>query len=156
MSGAREVRDENTARAFRVLGIFWVVYGVARLVEALWLVFFGNTATLMFGALLNRVADPFTLMNFFHLFYIALVILSAVCGIAGIVAGAALIGRSYSAKSIAIAAAFLSVSSVPFGTTLGVYTLVMLLGTPRGSPAVQTVEPRMHAIKHQTSASAGY
>jgi uncharacterized membrane protein len=45
------------------------------------LVFFAPTATVMFGALLGRVADPYTLMEMFHALYIFAIALSFVCGI---------------------------------------------------------------------------
>jgi hypothetical protein len=58
-------RSLTTTRP-RVLGVCWVVYGVLRLAMTLWLISFTTTATLMFGALLTRVPDPFTLMSAFH------------------------------------------------------------------------------------------
>jgi hypothetical protein len=49
------------------LGILWALYGISRLIIALVLVVFSATATLMFGALLSRVPNPFALMSDFHL-----------------------------------------------------------------------------------------
>ena len=110
-----------------MLGVCWALYGILRLLTAVWLASFSNTATLMFGALLNRVPDPFTLMSFFHFFYGVLVAVSAVCGILGVLAGLALLSGAQSGRMLAIIAAFLSVSSIPLGTTLGIYTLIVLL-----------------------------
>ena len=109
----------------RPLGICWVVYGVIRLAMAFLLVGFGGTATLMFGALLNRVADPFTLMATFHFFYAAAIVLSAVCGLVGLVAGLALLGGQRSARTLCLIAGFLSLPNIPLGTTLGIYTLIV-------------------------------
>jgi uncharacterized membrane protein YedE/YeeE len=81
----------------------------------------------MFGALLTRVADPFTMMSEFHLWYTCIIVLSAVCGIFGVLAGLALMGNGRPARVLALIAAFLSVSEIPLGTTLGIYTLVVLL-----------------------------
>jgi hypothetical protein len=92
-----------------------------------WLAFFASTATLMFGALLNRVPDPFSLMNIFHFVYGLLVAISAVCGILGVLAGLALLAGSRSGRTLAIIAAFLSLASIPLGTTLGIYSLMVLL-----------------------------
>ena len=114
-------------RHLRILGICWVLYGILRLVTAVWLALFSNTATLMFGALLNRVADPFTLMNVFHFLYAVVVAVSAVCGILGFLAGLALLSGARSGPTLAIIAGFLSLSSIPLGTTLGIYTLIVLL-----------------------------
>ena len=47
------------------LDVLWALYGMARLVAAPVLIMFSGTATLMFGALLSRVSNPFALMNDF-------------------------------------------------------------------------------------------
>ena len=112
---------------FRILGIFWAVYGIFRLIMVLCLLIYGGTATLMFGALLNRVPNPFALMDIFHFLYAAVIVLSAVCGLVGLVAGLVLIAGVRSGRNLALLAAILSVSDVPLGLTLGIYTLVELL-----------------------------
>ena len=117
----------NSPGRFRILGIFWAVYGIFRLIMVLCLLIYGGTATLMFGALLNRVPNPFALMDIFHFLYAAVIVLSAVCGHVGIVAGLALIAGVRSGRNLALLAAILSVSDVPLGLTLGIYTLVELL-----------------------------
>jgi hypothetical protein len=97
---------------------------VIRLAMAVFLVSFGGTATLMFGALLNRVADPFTLMGIFHFLYAVAIVLSAVCGFLGLVAGLAVLGGQRSARTLCLIAGFLSLPNIPLGTTLGIYTLI--------------------------------
>jgi hypothetical protein len=109
----------------RPLGICWVIYGLIRLAMAVFLVTFGGTATLMFGALLNRVADPFTLMGVFHFLYAVAVVLSAVCGLLGLLAGLALLGGQRSGRTLCLIAGFLSLPNIPLGTTLGIYTLIV-------------------------------
>ena len=109
----------------RPLGICWVAYGLIRLGMAVFLLSFGGTATVMFGALLNRVADPFTLMGTFHFLYAAAIVLSAVCGVFGLVAGLALLGGRRSARALCLVAGFLSLPNLPLGTTLGIYTLIV-------------------------------
>ena len=111
----------------RILGTCWLLYGIFRAVVGICLIVFSGTATVMFGALLSRVPDPFTLMAVFHIVYVGLVILAAVGGLFGILAGLALLGNQRSARTLALIAALLSVSELPFGTTLGIYTLVVLL-----------------------------
>ena len=118
---------QNSPGRFRILGSFWAVYGIIRLIMVLCLLIYGGTATLMFGALLNRVPNPFALMDIFHFLYAAVIVLSAVCGLVGLVAGLALIGGVRSGRNLALFAAILSVSDVPLGLTLGIYTLVELL-----------------------------
>lgn len=120
--------NPNLNRHLRILGICWVLYGIVRLATAVWLAIISSTATLMFGALLNRVPDPFTMMNIFHFIYALLVVISTVCGILGILAGIALLARARPGQTLAIIAAFLSLWSIPLGTTLGIYSLIVLLG----------------------------
>ncbi len=111
----------------RILGVCWIAYGIFRLVMAIGLVLFSGTATLMFGALLSRVANPFALMSDFHLIYTATIVLSALCGVLGLLAGLAFLASQRPPRALALLAAFLSVSEIPLGTTLGIYTLVVLL-----------------------------
>ena len=79
------------------------------------------------GALLNRVANPFPLMSAFHFFYTCAIVLSAAAGLIGLIAGVMLMNGGGSSRPLAILAAILSVSNFPVGTTLGVYTLVVLI-----------------------------
>jgi hypothetical protein len=104
-----------------------MLYGILCIVNAVWLATFSPTATVMFGALLNRVADPFTLMNVFHFLYTMAIVLSALRGIMGILAGFTLLARASSARMVAIVAAVFSLASIPLGTTLGIYTLILML-----------------------------
>lgn len=81
----------------------------------------------MFGALLGRVPDPFALMSDFHIIYAGIVVLTVLCGLFGLLAGLALLADQRSARMLALIAAFLSMSDSPFGTTLGIYTFIVLL-----------------------------
>jgi hypothetical protein len=117
----------NLTGHVRILGKCWIVYGVIRLIMAVCLFIYSGTATLMFGALLNRVPDPFTMMTDFHIVYAVVIALSAVCGILAIMAGLAVLAGNRSGRMIAIIASFLSLSDIPLGITLGTYTLLVLL-----------------------------
>jgi hypothetical protein len=111
----------------KLLGVCWVVYGILDLIMGVCLALFSRTATVMFGALLTRVPDPFALMSDFHLIYAGIVVLTFLCGILGLWAGLALLANQRSARMLVLIAAFLSVSQSPIGTTLGIYTLIVLL-----------------------------
>ena len=91
------------------------------------LLLFEPTATVMFGALLGRVADPFTLMGLFHAVYILAIVLSFVCGILGIAGGLAILGSARAGRGVLIVASLLALSEMPAGIALGVYTLILLL-----------------------------
>jgi hypothetical protein len=124
-SSNADLRHSNTHVG--TLGVLWIVYGVIRLALAAILLIYINTATLMFGALLNRVADPFTLMGLFHFVYAASVVLSVVCGLLAIFAGLALLGGRAVGRQLTLFAAILSLCDIPLGITLGTFTLVELL-----------------------------
>jgi hypothetical protein len=120
----------------RTLGICWLLYGIFRVVVGICLTVFSGTATVMFGALLSRVPDPFTLMAVFHVAYVCFVILAVLGGLFGVLAGLALLGNQRSARTLALIASLLSVSDLPLGTTLGIYTLVVVLPSVRLSPTI--------------------
>ena len=122
---ARAVGNAATSRG--TLGVCWVVYGILRIVMAVILALSSGTASVMFGALLVRVADPYSLMSLFHFTYLFIILLSGIAGVVGIVAGLALMSGGGYARNVALLAAILSVSEIPFGTTLGIFTLVALL-----------------------------
>jgi hypothetical protein len=117
----------NLSAHRRILGVCWIVYGILRLTIGICLVLFSGTATVMFGALLGRVPNPFALMGDFHVVYAGIVVLAVLCGLFGLLAGLALLANQRPARTLALIAAFLSVSEIPFGTTLGIYTLIVLL-----------------------------
>ena len=109
------------------LGVCWILYGIFRLILGICLMVYTGTATVMFGALLGRVPDAFSMMAEFHVLYAVVVVLSFVCGLFGLLGGLALLANQGSARKLALVAAILSVSDLPFGTTLGIFTLIALL-----------------------------
>ncbi len=121
------VDARNPGGNWRTLGSLWIVYGIIRLAAAILLVLYSGTATVMFGALLTRVPDPFTLMSIFHFLYVVAIIVTALSGIFGILAGLTLLAGRTSARSLSLAAGFLSLCDIPLGTTLGIYTLIIFL-----------------------------
>jgi hypothetical protein len=110
-----------------LLGILWAVYGIVRLVIALVLIFFNGTTTVMFGALLTRVPNPFALMTDFHILYVFIIVWNILSGIVALAAAVGLLGRGSAARKIVIVAAFLALPVLPFGIMLGAYTLIVFL-----------------------------
>jgi len=123
--------DESTAGSLRgqrqTLGVCWIVYGIYRLIMGICLLVYSGTATVMFGALLGRVPDAFDLMGDFHVIYAGIIVLSFLCCLFGLAAGLALLANQGSARKLALVAAIMSVCDLPFGTTLGIFTLIALL-----------------------------
>jgi len=90
-----------------------------------------QTATVMFGALLSRVPDPFTLMGTFHALYIGWIVVSFVCAALAILGGMGLMRKATSGRTLLLAASFFSLSDLPVGIALSVYTLIVLIaGVP--------------------------
>jgi uncharacterized membrane protein len=117
---------QNPRANSTTLGSLWVVYGILRLIAVVLMILYASTATVMFGALLTRVADFVTFMAIFHFLYIAAILITALSGLFALLAGAALL-TGKSARTLSLLAAFLSVHDLPLGTTLGIYTLIVNL-----------------------------
>jgi hypothetical protein len=140
-------------RYIRILGICWILYGVVRLFEAVWLVSFSNTATVMFGALLSRVHDPFSMMRDFHFVYAFIEALSVVSGVLGIFAGWTILADRGFGRTLALLAGFLSLSDIPLGMTLGIYTLVVLFPWNAAQPRKAVLRPHASDLTSHPSAS---
>src|ERR1700746_3291748 len=108
-----------------LLCILWAIYGIVRLVIALVLIFFNGTATVMFGALLTRVPNPFALMTDFHILYVFIIVWNILSGVVALGAAGGLLGPGTAARKIVILAAFLALPVLPFGIMLGVYPLIV-------------------------------
>jgi hypothetical protein len=126
MSSNNAIATNRVTNA-KTLGSLWVIYGILRLAMALSLVLYSKLATVMFGVLLTNVANPFFWMDVFHFVYVFAIVLTVLAGIFALLAGLALLAGTSSARPLSLTAAFLSLSEVPFGITLGTYTLVVFL-----------------------------
>ena len=115
---------------FGALGILWAVYAILRFAGAAFIVVYEGTLTVMWGAIITRVANPFALMSLFHFFLIFAVVLNIIAGIVSLLAAMALLGRTGSARTLALVASFFGLINGPLGVALGAYTLVIFV--PRG------------------------
>src|SRR5260221_14330246 len=97
----------------RTFGILWILYGLERFGVALAVFLCSPTLTVMWGALLTRVPNPFTLMDLFHIFLICAIILGVIGGAVSILAVLTLISGRPSARVLGLLAAFLGILSVP-------------------------------------------
>jgi fumarate reductase subunit D len=116
----------NTSR-FGTLGLLWMIYGILCVAKAAWIVINGATLTLMWGALLNRVANPFFWMSMFHFAMLAVVILAVVTALISFLAAIALMQAGASSRTLALVASFLGLITGPLGIALGVYTMIVML-----------------------------
>ncbi|HTX15875.1 MAG TPA: hypothetical protein VMD77_11315 [Candidatus Baltobacteraceae bacterium] len=111
----------------KTMGALWVLYGVLCFIEVAWLVVQSDQLTLMWGALLNRVANPFAWMTFFHFALVIAVAVVVLAGVFALLAGSALLTQSRSRRNMAVVAGFFGLVTGPLGLILGVYTLISLL-----------------------------
>ncbi|HXN19748.1 MAG TPA: hypothetical protein VN875_15530 [Candidatus Binatus sp.] len=114
-------------RTYRTLGILWLLYAILRFAGAVFILIYRATLTLMWGALVTRVPNPFALMSFFHLFLVFAMLLNIVAGIFALLAARALLGRAGSSRRIALVASFFALIDGPLGIALGAYTLVVFV-----------------------------
>jgi hypothetical protein len=112
------------------LGILWAVYGVICLVKAAWIVVYSATLTLMWGAIINRVADPFFWMNMFHVWLIGAVVLLVLTAIFSFLVAVSLMLRGASGRGLTVLASILAIITGPLGIALGTYTMIVSLLRP--------------------------
>lgn len=110
----------------RALGICWILYSLYRIGLGVLALVMIPTATVMFGALLSRVNDPYSMMSVFHALYMCWIGLSFVCAALGILGGLALMRNANDGRLLLAAASLFSLSDLPLGIAIGVYTLIAL------------------------------
>jgi hypothetical protein len=121
-----EFQVESYAGKVKVLGIFWLVYAGLSLILGLAGLTFakaflsGGMGPWMHGPMAPMWMGP----AFIHFIWVAIVIRAGLA----LAAGWGLMEHAQWGRLVAIVAAILSLIKFPFGTALGIWTLVMLLG----------------------------
>lgn len=121
----------DSSGRYGTFGVLWAVYAILRFVGAAFILVYSATLTVMWGAIITRVPNPDALMSLFHLFLFFAVVLNIIAGIVSLLAAMALLGRTGSARTLALVASFFGLTNGPLGIALGAYTLVIFM--PRGS-----------------------
>lgn len=119
--------NAETSNPPGLLGALWLLYGIARIVTGVVLILYSGVATVMFGALLVRVPDPAFLMATFHFLYAIAILVAFAGGIFGVMAALALLAKKSAMRVLSLVASVLSLCDLPVGTTLGIYTLILML-----------------------------
>jgi hypothetical protein len=127
-------------RCNRTLGILWAIYGVVLILKAVWILLYEPTLTVMWGALLNRVPDPFAWMNMFHFILYGRVVISFIAAIFSFLTAVALLQSSSSERRLGLVAGFFGLISGPLGIALGAFTVAILI--PQGTGASMDSEAR--------------
>jgi len=113
------------------MGILWLIYSGFRILMGAWTLVFSHYMLPMMSGLVGEEAQPFlsSLVDMLHVFYWFTFVYSLVTGVVGLVAGWGLLQRTPWGRILAIIIAIGSVISIPFGTALAIYTLVILLAS---------------------------
>lgn len=111
---------------YGTLGILWAAYAVFMIALAAWMFLYSQTLTLMWGAIINRVADPFAWMSFFHFFLAATIVMALISGVLSLLAAVALLQGAASSRSLGLAAAAFGLLGPPLGIALGAFTVAIL------------------------------
>lgn len=119
------------ASSVRVLGILWAIYSGFRILSAVWIVVFGHFFFPLFSNLVPHDAAPVSFLPFIHAIFILSAVYSAITGALGVWAAWSLLKREPNGRILALGVAFIALISIPLGTALGVYTLIVLL--PEGA-----------------------
>jgi hypothetical protein len=113
----------------RVLGILWAVYSGFRILMAVWSIILYRAFIPIFQNVMPHDNDV-NLAPIFRMmsgFYVVSGIWSILAAAVGFWTAWALLKHEQSGRIIALVIAFVSLISIPFGTALGVYTLVIML-----------------------------
>jgi zinc-ribbon domain len=118
------------SRKLQTLAILWGIYGAYRVLTALWIVSAGQMFVPMLNNIMAQTGQHMDLSPFLRLMSDILLVsafFSVATGALGLWAAWALWKREPSGRIVALVAAVISLINIPFGTALGIYTMVVLL-----------------------------
>jgi hypothetical protein len=112
---------------YGTLGILWALYGVFMIAVAAFIIVYDATLTLMWGAIINRVPNPFAWMSFFHFFLAATVVMAIISACLSFAAAFAFMRGGSSLRTWGLLAAAFGLLGAPPGIALGAFTVALLL-----------------------------
>ena len=118
-AAAQPAQQGRVSRHLQILGILWIAFSVLRLLPGIGML--GMASGAMFPFL------PFHLTGFMVPMMRVFGLVAIALGVAGIIAGWALLQRVSWARSLALVIGIISLIHIPFGTALGIYTLWALM-----------------------------
>ncbi|HXO88905.1 MAG TPA: zinc ribbon domain-containing protein [Candidatus Acidoferrales bacterium] len=131
------VASQTLNRHLRVMGILWAIYSGFRILMAVWTLVFSRMFLPTFMNVVTRSmpqdSDPGmaplmrSIVQMMSGFYAISAIFAILAGSLGFWVAWALLKHQPNGRTLALVVACLSLISIPFGTALGVYTLVILL-----------------------------
>jgi len=128
-----ESPTQKLASHLRVLAVLWLIYSVFRIISGAWTLVFSHYLLPIISSFVNSNEDAQQfvgpMVGMMHAFYGFSFAYSLAAGIAGIVTAWGLFQRESWGRILAIMVAVGSVISIPFGTALAIYTLIVLLAS---------------------------
>jgi hypothetical protein len=118
---------QTTGSRYGTLGILWVLYGIICIGKSAWIAVYNTTLTLMWGAIINRVADPFFWMSAFHIWLVGAAVVLVLAAIFSFLAAASLMRGRGNGGALALIASVLAILTGPLGVALGAYTMVVTI-----------------------------
>jgi hypothetical protein len=112
---------------YGIFGILWALYGVLLVAAAAFIIVYDGTLTLMWGAIINRVANPFAWMSFFHLFLVATVMMAVASAFFSFLAAISFMRGGAALRTWGLVAAAFGLLGPPVGVALGAFTVALLL-----------------------------
>ena len=119
---SERVTSISSAARHPILGALWALYGAMTLAGTMWVIVFNRTLTLMWGAVISHVANPFAWMNFFHAYLGVMVVVGFIAAALSFIAAFSLMTGAGARLWSLIAAAF-GMFTTPIGIVLGVFTV---------------------------------
>ena len=123
---------QKMASHVKIMGVLWVVYSIFGILAGLWTLAISHFVMPIITNAVSQQGDvsiPASLPSFLQAIYIFAFGYSLATGVMGIVAAWGLLARTSWGRTAAIVIAIISVLSFPFGTALGIYTMVILMSS---------------------------
>ncbi|MGH9691406.1 MAG: hypothetical protein ACRD4C_10065 [Candidatus Acidiferrales bacterium] len=111
---------------YAALGVLWIVYAILMVAVAVWMILYNRTLTVMWGAIISHVADPFMWMSAFHLLVGATVVMALISAVLSLLAGVALMQGTAASRTLGLLASAFGMLGTPPGVALGVFTVAIL------------------------------
>jgi len=131
-----EPAAEKMKTHLQALVVFWAIYSVFHILTGVWTLAFSRYLVPMISNFLPRDANlnlnvlPIT--QFLYAIYGAVFVYALIVGVAGLITAWGLWQRKSWARVLALVMGIISVINIPFGTAVGVYTLIVLMPSEAG------------------------
>lgn len=124
---------EKLSSHLKIMGILWVVYSAFRILAGFGILAFSHFFLPLISNYLPRDADSAAmlpgLIQLLSTIYAVAFFISLAAGAVGVSAAIGLLQRRPWGRILALVAAFVSVLSIPLGTALAVYTMIILFSS---------------------------